>query len=131
MLPQIGCPAVAILRGWTERGVPIAIATSGLRDIVLQHLKAAGLDTLVSEEHMVFASDVPKGKPDPAIYLEAARRIGIDPSCCRAYEDGESGLQSAHAAGMEVIDVPYLESYPLPDALRQAKEEQVKARDWL
>lgn len=71
-----------------------------------------------SSRLMVFASDVAKGKPDPAIYLEAAgrpklsatsptveaRRLGVDPQKCRAYEDGESGLQSAYAAGMQVAE---------------------------
>lgn len=122
---------VALAKGYKARGVPVAIATSGLKHLVLQHLEAVGLADLVDEAHMVFAADVQKGKPDPAIYLEAARRLGVEPRLCRAYEDGESGLQSAYAAGMEVIDVTYMEGYPSNEALRQAKEEQVGSRAWL
>mmetsp|Transcript_17010 Transcript_17010/g.38627 ORF Transcript_17010/g.38627 Transcript_17010/m.38627 type:complete len:234 (-) Transcript_17010:115-816(-) len=121
---------IAIARDYKERGIPIAIATSGLRDIVVEHLRAAGLDDLVDAQHMVFAADVPRGKPDPAIYLEAARRIGVEPRFCRAYEDAESGLQSAYAAGMEAIDVTFMEGYPCPDALRRAKNQQIQQRTW-
>merc|ERR1711862_922365 len=67
---------VAVAKAYKERGIPVAIATSGLRDLVMSHLHHAGLDDLVVPEHMVFAADVEKGKPDPAIYLEAAKRIG-------------------------------------------------------
>ncbi|CAK8999323.1 unnamed protein product [Durusdinium trenchii] len=128
--PAISC-VVALAEDYLRRGIPVAIATSGIKGIVLQHLEAAGLKDLVPAECMVFASDVPKGKPDPAIYLEAARRLGVDPTKCRAYEDGESGLQSAVAAGMETVDVTFMEGYPAPEALRQAKEEQIRERTWL
>eukprot|EP00439_Symbiodinium_sp_Y106_P030301 s2418_g3.t1 len=128
--PAIAC-VVSLLKEYRERGVPVAIATSGLKDIVLEHLEAAGLMDLVSREHMVFASEVPRGKPDPAIYLEAARRLGVDPRRCRAYEDGESGLRAAWAAGMEVVDVTFMEEYPAPPALQKAKADQVRERTWL
>lgn len=51
------------------------------------------------------AADVPHGKPAPDIFIEAARRLGVDPARCRAYEDGESGLEAAYRAGMHTIDV--------------------------
>eukprot|EP00434_Breviolum_minutum_P038813 symbB.v1.2.034442.t1/scaffold4446.1/size39512/4 len=128
--PPIAC-VVALAKEYKSRGIPVAIATSGIKDIVLDHLAAAGLQDLVPPERMVFASDVPKGKPDPAIYLEAARRLGVDPAYCRAYEDGESGLQSAYSAGMETVDVTFMPDYPAPEALRKAKEEQLRERTWL
>mmetsp|Transcript_119259 Transcript_119259/g.337350 ORF Transcript_119259/g.337350 Transcript_119259/m.337350 type:complete len:246 (-) Transcript_119259:73-810(-) len=122
---------IELAKGYKERGIPIAIATSGNKDIVLSHLHHAGIHDLFDEAHMVFATDVPRGKPDPAIYLEAARRLGVDPARCRAYEDAEMGLKSAYAAGMETIDVTYMEGYPCPDALRKAKDEQTAKRSWL
>lgn len=125
-IPQV----IAIALDYKERGIPIAIATSGVKDIVLDHLRHAGLSDLVTEEHMVFAADVAKGKPDPSIYIEAARRIGVDPCHCRGYEDAESGLMSASAAGMHTIDVTYMEGYPRPESLRLAKEKQVTERTW-
>jgi HAD superfamily hydrolase (TIGR01509 family) len=53
----------------------------------------------------VTADDVAHGKPAPDIFLEAARRIGVPPAACYAYEDAELGLQSARAAGMTAIDI--------------------------
>jgi len=51
------------------------------------------------------SEDVPRQKPAPDIFLEAARRIGVLPDRCRAYEDTELGLQAIRAAGMEAVDV--------------------------
>lgn len=130
--PPAPIPSVVKLaRDYKARGIPVAIATSGLKEHVLHHLVAAGLDDLVESRHIVFTAEVLRGKPDPAIYLEAARRIGVDPGRCRAYEDAESGLRAAVAAGMEVIDVTFMEGYPSPPALREAKEQQRRARTWL
>ena len=105
---------VAMAREAEARGVPIAIATSGLREHVEEHLAHAGLSDIFSwnRGNVVCAADVPRGKPAPDIFVEAARRIGVDPRACRAFEDGESGLQSAHAAGCEVVDVTALPGYP-------------------
>ena len=44
-------------------------------------------------------------KPAPDIFLEAARRMGVAPQICRAYEDTDLGLQAIRAAGMEAVDV--------------------------
>merc|ERR1712094_161565 len=107
-------PVIDILRRYKDSGIPVAIATSGLKDIVVDHLRHAGLEGIVDSEKMVFAADVAKGKPDPAIYLEAARRLGVEPTSCRAYEDAESGLLSAYSAGMQTIDVTFMEGYPCP-----------------
>uniref|UniRef100_A0A7S1FHB9 Uncharacterized protein n=1 Tax=Noctiluca scintillans TaxID=2966 RepID=A0A7S1FHB9_NOCSC len=122
---------VALAKAYKERGIPVAIATSGVEDIVMSHLAHAGIDDLVSRVHMVFAADVKRGKPDPAIYIEAARRLDVDPRFCRAYEDAESGLQSAYEAGMEVIDVTFMSEYPCPQALRDTKGRQIEKRTWV
>jgi len=54
---------------------------------------------------IVTNEDVEHQKPAPDIYLEAARRIGVPPQFCRAYEDTNLGLEGIRAAGMEAIDV--------------------------
>ena len=67
---------------------------------MLEHLKIRHLfDAVVTSEM------VKKQKPAPDIFLEAARRIGVEPKCCRAYEDTELGLQAIRAAGMDAVDV--------------------------
>ena len=54
---------------------------------------------------VVTSEDVTRQKPAPDIFLEAARRLGVAPEFCRAYEDTDLGLQAIRAAGMEAVDV--------------------------
>jgi HAD superfamily hydrolase (TIGR01509 family) len=56
-------------------------------------------------EAIVTSEDVTRQKPAPDIFLEAARRIGVLPEHCRAYEDTDIGLQAIRSAGMDAIDV--------------------------
>jgi beta-phosphoglucomutase family hydrolase len=83
--------------------LPMAVASGGNLVIipqVLEHLKIRHyFDTIVTSE------DIVNQKPAPDIFLEAARRIGVAPENCRAFEDTELGLQAIRAAGMEAIDV--------------------------
>lgn len=83
--------------------IPMAVASGGTEKIirmVLDHLKIQDLfDAVVTSEM------VKNQKPAPDIFLEAARRIRVDPEFCRAYEDTDLGLQAIRAAGMEAVDV--------------------------
>ena len=86
--------------------IPMAVASGGTQQIicdVLEHLKIRHLFGAVVTSEMV-----KNQKPAPDIFLEAARRIGVDPKSCRAYEDTELGLQAIRAAGMEAVDVRQL-----------------------
>ena len=123
---------VSLMKGFIARGVPVACATSGLRDHVDEHMRHAGLLELCPHERIVVAADLPpgRGKPQPDIFLEAAKRIGVDPAKCRAFEDGESGLLAAYRAGMQVLDVTGMQGYPLPHGLEVAKEKQAASRNW-
>jgi len=131
--PQpIGC-VVQIAREAVAKGIPVAVATSGLREHVEAHLEHAGLGDLFNSKlnNIVCAAEVPKGKPAPDVFLEAARRIKVDPAKCRAYEDGESGLISAYEAGCHVIDVTSMHEYPTCAGLQRAKVEASNTRTWL
>ena len=83
--------------------IPLAVASGGTQPIiveVLNHLKIRHLfDAVVTSEM------VKHQKPAPDIFLEAARRIGVAPKCCRAYEDTDLGLTAIRAAGMDAVDV--------------------------
>ena len=83
--------------------IPMAVASGGSQKIicmVLDHLNIRHLfDAIVTNEM------VKNQKPSPDIFLEAARRIGVGPKFCRAYEDTDLGLQAIRAAGMEAVDV--------------------------
>ena len=97
---------------------PLGLASSSNRpliDLVLELARIADCfkATVSSEE-------VERGKPAPDVYLEAARRLEVDPGHCAAVEDSTNGIKSAHAAGMAVIAVPNHDFPPDPDALRLA-----------
>jgi len=86
--------------------IPLAVASGGTQPIivdVLEHLKIRHLFTAVVTSEMV-----KNQKPAPDIFLEAARRIGVMPKFCRAYEDTDLGLTAISAAGMDAVDVRHL-----------------------
>lgn len=60
------------------------------------------------------ATDEVCGKPDPAVYLTTAKRLGVSPTQCVAFEDSLTGLRSAQAAGMTVVAVPTPAHYDDP-----------------
>jgi HAD superfamily hydrolase (TIGR01509 family) len=83
--------------------LPMAVASGGTRlviDKVLRHLSIRDLFGAV-----VTSEDVTHQKPAPDIFLEAARRLGVSPQNCRAYEDTDIGLQAIRTAGMDAVDV--------------------------
>jgi len=86
--------------------IPMAVATGGTRRVVNEMLGHLGIKGLF--QAVVTSEDVIRQKPAPDIYLEAARRLGVAPQYCRAYEDTDLGLQSIRSAGMEAIDVRLL-----------------------
>ena len=100
---------------------PLALASSSNRAIFEEVLSLAGLADAF--QATVSSEEVPRGKPAPDVYLEAARRLGIAPERCAAVEDSHSGIRSAHAAGMRVIAIPNA-SYP-PDAAALALADVV------
>jgi HAD superfamily hydrolase (TIGR01549 family) len=83
--------------------LPMAVASGGTRpviDKVLRHLTIRELFATV-----VTSEDVAHQKPAPDIFLEAARRLGVAPKNCRAYEDTDIGLAAIRTAGMDAVDV--------------------------
>jgi HAD superfamily hydrolase (TIGR01509 family) len=89
-----------------ERHVPIAVATSSDRGYTEFSLGRAGL--LNRFAVIVTGDQVTEGKPEPDIYLEAARRLGVEPTHCVALEDSDAGIIAAHRAGMVPVMVPDL-----------------------
>jgi beta-phosphoglucomutase family hydrolase len=86
--------------------IRMAVASGGTQPIivqVLEHLKIRHLFNAVVTSEMV-----QNQKPAPDIFLEAARRIGVEPQFCRAYEDTDLGLQAIRSAGMDAVDVRLL-----------------------
>jgi HAD superfamily hydrolase (TIGR01509 family) len=95
--------------------VPVAVASSAPRRLIEAVLEATRLHPHFSA--FVSSEEVPRGKPSPDVYLEAARRIGVLPTSCAAVEDSSNGIRAAAAAGMTVIAIPNPVYPPRPDAL--------------
>ena len=98
---------------------PLALASSAGRPVIDTVLAVAGLQrefqvTVASEE-------VPRGKPAPDVYLEAARRLGQPPRACAAVEDSDNGIQSALAAGLRVVAIPNRDYPPPASVLTKAQ----------
>ena len=83
---------------------PVAIASGGTRDVVTSTLEKTGLAELFPI--VVTADDVVHGKPDPDMFLLAAKLMGVEPGRCLVFEDGEPGVKAATAAGMKYVFVP-------------------------
>jgi beta-phosphoglucomutase-like phosphatase (HAD superfamily) len=98
--------------------VPVAIASSSNPELIDVVLRVAGLADVVRET--VSSQEVPRGKPSPDVYLEAARRLGVDPTRSTAVEDSHNGIRSAKDAGMRVFAVPNPHYPPGDDALALA-----------
>lgn len=95
---------IEILDFLDDLGLPRGIATSNGKPAVERYL---GRFDLLPRFHAVVAHhDVVRHKPHPDPYLEAARRIGVDPAACLALEDSHPGVRAAHAAGMMTVMVP-------------------------
>jgi HAD superfamily hydrolase (TIGR01509 family) len=93
----------AYVAGLAQRGVPRAVATSAPRADLERLLPAIGLRGYF--EVVVTAEDVRLGKPDPEVYVRAARGLGLSPCACLVFEDAPVGVQAARGAGMRVIGV--------------------------
>jgi len=95
------------LRGRDTRCAVASSSTSGQIQACL-----GSLDVLHHFEAFAGGDEVARAKPDPALYLLAAERLGVDPAECVAFEDSENGAKAALAAGLRVIIVPDLKHPP-------------------
>ena len=94
---------------------PLGLASSSNRNVIDLALEAAGIADAFAAT--VSSEEVERGKPAPDVYLETARRLGVEPAECVAIEDSTNGIRSAHAAEMAVIAVPNRDFPPEPEAL--------------
>jgi len=81
----------------------LAVASGGYRDTVTRTLDQLGIRAWF--DALVVAEDTPRHKPEPDVFLEAARRLAIPPPLCVVFEDTDIGLQAARRAGMLSVDV--------------------------
>ena len=96
----------------------LAVASSSNRPLIDAVLETAGLTRFFAAT--VSSEEVARGKPAPDVYLEAARRLGLDATRCAAVEDSHGGIRSAKAAAMRVIAIPNPSYPPDEESLAQA-----------
>jgi len=97
---------------------PLGLASSSNRAVIDTVLELTGLAEWFAVT--VSSEEVPRGKPSPDVYLEAARRLAVAPTLCAAVEDSASGVRSALAAQMLVVLIPNRQYGPPPDVTATA-----------
>ena len=97
---------------------PLGLASSSNRELIDRALELSGLAPYFRAT--VSSEEVERGKPAPDVYLEAARRLGVEPARCAAIEDSASGIRSARAAEMLVVAIPNPDFPPPAEVLALA-----------
>ncbi len=83
--------------------LPMAVASGGFREIILQQLRQIQCDDWF--DTIVTAEDTQRHKPFPDVFLKAAEQLRVPPEKCLVYEDSDLGIEAAKAAKMDFIDV--------------------------
>ena len=121
-----------ILDHLKERGIKLALATSTSRETTEINLSMT--KTLDYFDALVCGNEVVNGKPHPEVFLTAAKKLGLDPADCVAFEDSLNGIRSAHAAGMITVMVPdFLQPtedvLPMIDILCESLDQSIDRLD--
>jgi HAD superfamily hydrolase (TIGR01509 family) len=95
---------LALVARLAERGLALALASGSSPSVIAAELEAVGLDRTFAVT--LSSSEVARGKPEPDIFLEAARRLGVPPSRCLVVEDSRYGVAAAKKAGMRCLALP-------------------------
>jgi HAD superfamily hydrolase (TIGR01509 family) len=113
LLPGAAEAARRLAANW-----PLGLASSANRPLIDLVLDLAGLAPLFRVA--ISSEEVPRGKPAPDVYLEAAARLEVEPRHAAAVEDSTNGLLAARAAGLGVVAIPNSAFPPARDALEAA-----------
>lgn len=103
---------VELVEALGRAGMPLGIASGSSPAVIAASLEATGLAACFPV--VVSAGEVPRGKPEPGIFLETARRMGVEAGACLVFEDSLNGLVAAKAAGMRCVVLPAPGSDPAP-----------------
>ncbi len=94
----------------------VGLASGSETSILQLVMERTGLDKVF--DAVIYGDTIPRGKPAPDIYLEAARRLGVSPGCAVGIEDSANGIRALKAAGMYAIAVPS-PAFPLAEDILQ------------
>ena len=92
---------VEFARAAKQRGLKLALGTAGNPENIAFAVDGLGLHDFF--DALVGAADVQRGKPNPDIFLEAARRMNVPPAQCVVFEDAPLGIEAARRAGMRAV----------------------------
>jgi len=126
---QLRCGASEFLSRLLSSKNLIAVGSVTPRQLGDYIVKTSGLDEYVLPEHVVFKEDVARPKPAPDVFLETARKLGVEPSDQLVFEDSVPGVRAAVAAGSPVIAVSVHHDQKHLTALKEAGAQQVFT-DW-
>lgn len=114
--------SLPLLKVVRESGLKTGLASSAPMELIKIVMKTYGLqdffEAIISDDH------IERGKPEPDIFLKAAKKIGVTPSQCLVFEDTGHGLQAAKGAGMVAVLVPN-PHLPSPPVKTQVKADFV------
>lgn len=100
-------PGLDELLAWLDgQGVPMAVASSSKKPLILHHLDGHGLRHYFKA--ILSGADVERAKPDPQLFLLAAQRLGVAPERCLVLEDSYNGVRAGAAGGFVTVMVPDL-----------------------
>ncbi|KAG7964131.1 hypothetical protein I3843_09G153400 [Carya illinoinensis] len=109
-----------LIKHFSCHGVPLALASNSTRSSIESKI-SSHQGWKESFSVIIGGDEVASGKPSPEIFLEAAKRLNVDPSSCLVIEDSIPGVTAGKAAGMEVVAVPSIPKqahlYTLPDGV--------------
>ena len=95
--------AADALKELEDRGLLMAVGSSGSKDLTIKKLEVTGLMKFFSEKCIFSGMQVERGKPAPDLFLLVARSMAVDPSACYVVEDSPYGVQAGKDAGMRVV----------------------------
>lgn len=125
--PQAVPGVAAFVETLHAREIPLGVATSARRSDAIELLGPLGL--LERFRVIVTVEDVARGKPDPEVYLLAARGLGVAADACLVFEDAVVGVQAALRAGMRAVGVAT--AYEPADLLAAGAERVIGTFDGL
>lgn len=104
LLPELkSIPHILEIARANRKKLKMAVASGGVRPVILAQLSHLGCADWF--DAIVTAEDTERHKPDPDVFLEAARRLSVPAECCVVYEDSDLGVEAARRAKMQWIDV--------------------------
>ena len=116
--------AYEFLKFLKANNIKTAIASSNSRDLIREAVIGNNIEDLI--DIYTACDEVKVNKPDPAVYLESAKKLGVSPDRCLVCEDIIVGIQAGRAAGMRVVAVDDEYSKPIEEEKRELADYYIK-----